>query len=79
MDNNETQVLYRDENDGNGSDVKEIRNSAKSDASTIPIIAMTANAMREDKMECIEFGMNAYIAKPIDIKKLYALMDDIIK
>lgn len=58
---------------------KEIRNSAKSDASTIPIIAMTANAMREDKMECIEFGMNAYIAKPIDIKKLYALMDDIIK
>ncbi len=33
----------------------------------IPIIAMTANAMPEDKARCLKIGMNAYISKPVDI------------
>ncbi len=57
---------------------KEIRACDKEDALTIPIIAMTANAMSEDKMECIEAGMNAFIAKPINIKELYKTMNDVI-
>ena len=37
-------------------------------ASSIPIIAMTADAFSENVTECLEAGMNGHIAKPIDIK-----------
>ena len=37
-------------------------------ASSIPIIAMTADAFSENISECLEAGMNGHIAKPIDIK-----------
>ncbi|MCL2798451.1 MAG: response regulator [Firmicutes bacterium] len=37
-------------------------------AASIPIIAMTANAFREDVEKCLESGMNDHIAKPIDEK-----------
>ena len=36
----------------------------------IPIIAMTANAFREDKEKCLAAGMNAHLAKPLDIEKM---------
>ncbi|HEY6353730.1 MAG TPA: response regulator, partial [Burkholderiaceae bacterium] len=39
-------------------------------ASSLPIIAMTAAAMEEDKQECLAAGMNAHIAKPIDPREL---------
>ena len=39
-------------------------------AKTIPIIAMTANAFREDVEKCLESGMNDHLAKPIDEKML---------
>ena len=37
-------------------------------ASSIPIIAMTADAFSENVAECMNAGMNGHIAKPIDIK-----------
>ena len=37
-------------------------------ASSIPIIAMTADAFSENVTECMNAGMNGHIAKPIDIK-----------
>ncbi len=40
----------------------------------LPIIAMTANALEEDKKICLEAGMNDYISKPIDPDKLYSLI-----
>ncbi len=45
------------------------------DAATIPIIAMTANAMREDAQRAAEAGMNNHIAKPIDWPTLIRMLN----
>ena len=37
----------------------------------IPIIAMTAHAMKEDRDKCSEAGMNGYVSKPISREKLF--------
>lgn len=41
---------------------------------TIPIIALTAKAMKEDRNKCINAGASDYIAKPVNIDKLLSLM-----
>ncbi len=49
-----------------------IRASAHPSAGTIPIIAMTANAFVDDVRDAIESGMDAHIAKPVQLDKLKA-------
>ena len=44
----------------------------------IPIIAMTANAFEEDVKKSLEAGMNGHLSKPIDIQKMYALLDHLL-
>lgn len=48
-----------------------IRASGKSDAKTIPIMAMTANAYEEDIQRSMEAGMNAHLVKPVEPSELY--------
>jgi len=39
-------------------------------AETVPIVALTANAFKEDVERCFESGMNGHLAKPIDFCEL---------
>ena len=52
------------------SATRAIRALHRPDAATIPIIAMTANAFEEDAQNCLAAGMNAHLAKPLDLQKL---------
>ena len=45
-----------------------IRNLPRKDVRTLPIIAMTANALEEDKEAALKNGMNAHLSKPIDVE-----------
>lgn len=49
---------------------KAIRALNRPDAGIIPIIAMTANDFAEDVQRCLDAGMNAHLAKPLDIEKV---------
>lgn len=54
---------------------QQIRNAKKRpDGAKIPIVAMTANAFEEDVKKSLEAGMNGHLSKPIEIKKMYALL-----
>lgn len=56
---------------------RKIRELERSDAKTVPIIAMTANAFQEDAEKCIAVGMNAHLAKPLDIEKMKKIIKSI--
>ena len=45
---------------------RQIRAMSRTDAQTVPIIAMTANAYEEDVSQSLAAGMNAHLAKPIE-------------
>ncbi|MDR0723194.1 MAG: response regulator [Treponema sp.] len=51
-----------------------IRSLKKANAASCPIIAMTANAFKEDVHDCLAAGMNGHIAKPIDIEQLFTTL-----
>ena len=51
-----------------------LRNNRKAN---IPIVVMTANAFEEDKKKAFKAGMNAHIAKPIDINTILAVFDQV--
>ena len=57
---------------------RQIRSSDCPNASYIPIIAMTANAFREDVTAAFEAGMNDHVAKPIEIDELYKKLNSAI-
>lgn len=58
---------------------KEIRSLDRDDAKSIPIIAMTADAFAEDVKKCLECGMNAHVSKPIDVGKIYSILEKYLK
>ena len=57
---------------------REIRTLKNNKKANIPIVAMTANAFEEDKEKTFKTSMNAHITKPIDIKIILAVLDQVL-
>ena len=58
---------------------KAIRALDRPDAHRIPIIAMTADAFSEDVKRCLDCGMDAHTAKPIDVKEVAHLLERLLE
>ena len=57
---------------------RRIRLLDHSGLSSIPIIAMTANAFAEDRRAALECGMNGFISKPLDLKELIQVVNSVL-
>ncbi|MCR5094931.1 MAG: response regulator [Lachnospiraceae bacterium] len=55
-----------------------IRGAQRRDSSTIPIIALTANAFDDDVQRSLQAGLNAHLSKPVDTDVLYATLEKLI-
>ncbi|AKB18600.1 MULTISPECIES: response regulator [unclassified Methanosarcina] len=63
-----------------GIDGTEVLNILKEDSATreIPIIALTAHAMRGDEEKFLKAGFNGYVSKPIDIQRFKSVIEQFI-
>jgi len=62
--------------DGNGLEAaKAVREREKITGAHIPIIALTAHAMKEDRDKCIRAGMDDYVSKPVRAEELLATIE----
>ena len=52
-----------------------LRKSSKSDLAYIPIIAITANALKGDAERALEAGCDVYMSKPVNIRELWARIE----
>ena len=58
---------------------RQIRRLNRTDAQSIPIIALTANAFAEDIQHAMDAGMNAHAAKPLNIKTIKKIIINQLK
>lgn len=56
-----------------------IRSMQDLDHAGIPIVAMTANVFEEDMRKCLEAGMDAFIAKPIETEKVIRILTPVLQ
>jgi two-component system, sensor histidine kinase and response regulator len=54
-----------------------IRNQEKGTGTHVPIVAMTAHAMKGDREKCFESGMDGYVSKPINLRELYDTIENL--
>jgi signal transduction histidine kinase len=57
----------------------QIRALPRPDAASVPIIAMTADVFADAVKKCLDSGMNAHVAKPIDVQNLYQVLAQYLK
>jgi CheY-like chemotaxis protein len=55
-----------------------IRERERGSGRHVPILALTAHAMKGDRERCLERGMDGYTTKPVQTKELYALIDAMV-
>lgn len=55
-----------------------IRERERGTGRHVPIVAMTAHAMKGDRERCLETGMDAYVSKPIRAVELFAAIDEVM-
>ncbi len=56
-----------------------IRETERAGGRRTPIVAMTAHAMQSDEERCLQAGMNGYVSKPIDAKKLFGVISSVVR
>ncbi len=57
---------------------RRLRSSTKHELAHIPIIAITAEAVKSDAKKCLEAGFDAYISKPINIQELWKTVQTLV-
>jgi len=55
-----------------------IREQEEERGGHVPIVALTAHAYQADQRKCLDAGMDAYAAKPIDFQELFAVIRDLL-
>jgi PAS domain S-box-containing protein len=54
-----------------------IRDSEKADGGHVPIVAMTAHAMKGDRERCLVAGMDSYVSKPVRTEELFSVIESL--
>ena len=62
-----------------GYEATQVIRSLDREDKDLPIIAMTADAFAEDVRRSLDCGMNAHVAKPIDVREVLRLLDKFIQ
>ncbi|MBF0526544.1 MAG: response regulator, partial [Deltaproteobacteria bacterium] len=57
---------------------QKIREKEKSIGTRLPIIAMTAHAMKGDRERCLDAGMDGYISKPFSASELFQAIEELV-